>query len=612
MINHSEFISIPVKVELCKELTLLLKDDQFLEQFVFEVEVLLGNLLDDLGISGKANISVSGGATLKPMQVFVHELQLRYPPSIFRSIWEYASGKELGQLPPDYDVETWLTDIFTLPENSKSPENKINSQTVTMIAGALALFTTSIISRHVEKLVGAEQATALLNYGKHFLSRDDQKIIEKLAPESLEMFLKEILQMRISISDAEIILREISKALKSGSNEVEITEALICRLRPPKIDIEINPAYLRQIIGFSPEVKAISVWSENADQKNRDTFTLFSDGIFYELGIRVPDIRFVPDDKLGENTFALRINHLRTHPVRGLQISQILVNESPQYLAGFGVRPAVVCRNPSNNRENSLVDADRRENLESLGMITWDAAGYIILVLAHEIRRAAGCFVDAEGVEYNLALIDQALPQLVSAATEMYSTDQLAGVFRSLLAEGLSIRDMRSILERLLHYDYALSDPSKYIIFGDRLVLHQELGRKQPFDLPNLVQYARSGLKEYLSHKYTYGRGQSTLTVYLLDTELEKRLVEHLAHLNGKKNKKPLSSKEIEKICQSVRTELSTVLSQAVIPAILTMASVRFFLREILAAEFPDLPVLSYDELSPATNISPIARIYAE
>jgi hypothetical protein len=127
MINHSEFISIPVKVELCKELTLLLKDDQFLEQFVFEVEVLLGNLLDDLGISGKANISVSGGATLKPMQVFVHELQLRYPPSIFRSIWEYASGKELGQLPPDYDVETWLTDIFTLPENSKSPENKINS-----------------------------------------------------------------------------------------------------------------------------------------------------------------------------------------------------------------------------------------------------------------------------------------------------------------------------------------------------------------------------------------------------------------------------------------------------------------------------------------------------
>jgi type III secretion protein V len=453
-----------------------------------------------------------------------------------------------------------------------------------MIAGALALFTTSIISRHVEKLVGAEQATALLNYGKHFLSRDDQKIIEKLAPESLEMFLKEILQMRISISDAEIILREISKALKSGSNEVEITEALICRLRPPKIDIEINPAYLRQIIGFSPEVKAISVWSENADQKNRDTFTLFSDGIFYELGIRVPDIRFVPDDKLGENTFALRINHLRTHPVRGLQISQILVNESPQYLAGFGVRPAVVCRNPSNNRENSLVDADRRENLESLGMITWDAAGYIILVLAHEIRRAAGCFVDAEGVEYNLALIDQALPQLVSAATEMYSTDQLAGVFRSLLVEGLSIRDMRSILERLLHYDYALSDPSKYIIFGDRLVLHQELGRKQPFDLPNLVQ----------------------------DTELEKRLVEHLAHLNGKKNKKPLSSKEIEKICQSVRTELSTVLSQAVIPAILTMASVRFFLREILAAEFPDLPVLSYDELSPATNISPIARIYAE
>jgi type III secretion protein V len=144
------------------------------------------------------------------------------------------------------------------------------------------------------------------------------------------------------------------------------------------------------------------------------------------------------------------------------------------------------------------------------------------------------------------------------------------------------------------------------------LVLNKELGLKQASELTNLVQYARSGLKEYLSHKYTYGRGQSTLNVYLLDPVLEKRILAHLAHLSGKKNKKPLSLEEIEKICQGVRTELSAISPRAVIPAILTMSSIRFFLREMLAAEFPNLPVLSYDELSPATNISPIARIYGE
>ena len=126
-------------------------------------------------------------------------------------------------------------------------------------------------------------------------------------------------------------------------------------------------------------------------------------------------------------------------------------------------------------------------------------------------------------------------------------------MFRGLVAEGLSIRDMRSILERLLHYDYALSDPLKYIIFGNRLVIQKEIGIKHAFDLQNLVQNARSGLKEYLSHKYTYGRGQNTLNVYLLDNKIEKRLVEHLAHLNGKMNKKPLSFEEIEKIFQGIR-----------------------------------------------------------
>ncbi|MGR8932534.1 MAG: FHIPEP family type III secretion protein [Gammaproteobacteria bacterium] len=439
---------------------------------------------------------------------------------------------------------------------------------------------------------------------------EKQALIDKLAPESMALFLTKLLKMRISIADSEAILTEICNALASGFKDVEIIETLICRLRPHTIDIEINPEYLRQISECSQQVTVLPVWSEDASQKIRDTFSLFSDGMFYEMGIRVPAIRFIPNYKFAENTFALRINHLRSHPLQGLRISQILVNESPQYLAEFGIQTAIPLRNPSNNRDNSLVEAEQRANLEDQGIFTWDAIGYIVLVLANEIRHAAGCLVDSEGVEYDMAMIDQAFPQLVAAAMEIYSTAQLAGVFRGLLMEGLPIRDMRSILERLLHYDYAFSDdPSKYIFFGDRLVLHQAFQSEEIFGLNNLIQYARSGLKEYISHKYTYGRGQSRLNVYLLDSELEKRLVEHVTHSGDHDTQKLLTPEAVEMIFQELRSMLSPLPPPTKMPVILTTTSIRFFLRDLLAPEFPELQVLAFEELSPLTEITPIDKI---
>jgi type III secretion protein V len=250
--------------------------------------------------------------------------------------------------------------------------------------------------------------------------------------------------------------------------------------------------------------------------------------------------------------------------------------------------------------------------MESAGMVTWDATGYIILILAREMRQNAACMVDAETVEYDLALIDQAFPALVAAVMEKYSTRQLAGVLRKFLAERLSIRDLPSILERLLHYDYLLTDPSKYIVFGDRLVIHKDIGHGRQAGLENIIQYARAGLKDYISHKYTYGRGQSTLTAYLLDPQLEKRIVEHLAAEKGKKGKKPLAEEEIGTIHQEIRRELSSLAPNAAIPVILTIASIRAFVRDMLSVEFPNLPVLSYDELAPTTNITPITRLYLD
>lgn len=611
--NHIESSKIALRITIPDEFAPLVADTvNFAAEAAFRAETALSKLLSGLGIPAELKIEVNSGAVTGPAAILVNGQSLIYPQSLFRQTWEYAAGKAPGKSAPDYNPLDWLREQLKPAMPEEESKQAINPDIVTTAAETFALMALNVISIQPEVLLGELQAIALFQQGKDLLSASDQKNLAKITLEEVAEILRAVLKLRISISQIEVILREICQLHARKQNRDEIVEALTQLLRPPQLDVEMHPEYLRQILGYLPAENITPVQSEAVDKKLQDLFKLFSDGIFYELGLRVPAVRFVKNEELAENAFAVRLNHVLLCPQFGLKANQILVNESPQRLADYGINDAALIRNPSNFRDNSLAAAEHRQKLESAGMITWDAAGYIILVLAKEMRQNAACVVDAETVEYDLALIDQAFPALVTAAMEKYSTRQLAGVLRNFLKEGLSIRDLPSILERLLHYDYLLTDPSKYIVFGDRLVIHKDIGHGRQAGLENLTQYAHSGIKDYISHKYTYGRGQSTLMVYLPDTQLEKRMVEHLAAEKGKKGKKPFTEEEIGIIQGEIRRELSALAPNTAIPVILTIASIRAFVRDMLSVEFPNLAVLSYDELAPTTNITPVARIYLD
>jgi type III secretion protein V len=178
-----------------------------------------------------------------------------------------------------------------------------------------------------------------------------------------------------------------------------------------------------------------------------------------------------------------------------------------------------------------------------------------------------------------------------------------------------------------------VADSTRYIVFDARLPVSRQPDETWLNDPVNLTSFVRSGMKRYVSHKYT--RGQSTLIVYLLDPQIERILLEHQAprtseqgqsppftaalailstrtHQAPRTNEQghsPLDENERNKILQAVRAEVGELSGSTSVPAILTTIDVRPALREILAPEFPRLPVLAYQELSPDMNIQPIARI---
>jgi hypothetical protein len=108
------------------------------------------------------------------------------------------------------------------------------------------------------------------------------------------------------------------------------------------------------------------------------------------------------------------------------------------------------------------------------------------------------------------------------------------------------------------------------------------------------LKVARTALKRYISHKYT--RGENTLSVYLLDPRAEGRL----------RQPEPLTSEELETVVDEVATELGMHSGSHFV--VLTDDDVRPRLYAALRPSLPHVAVLSYAELSPDMNITPIAR----
>jgi type III secretory pathway component EscV len=127
-----------------------------------------------------------------------------------------------------------------------------------------------------------------------------------------------------------------------------------------------------------------------------------------------------------------------------------------------------------------------------------------------------------------------------------------------LVAEGISIRNMKSILESALAGDddaFALKAPDEVRLDPDS----------------DLVAVIRKGLRPYLSYKFASGR--PTLPVYLLHPSLEETL---LACQQGRKT---LSETERETLLDAVQLQVGKGPLFGSSVAILTSVAARAALR---------------------------------
>lgn len=328
---------------------------------------------------------------------------------------------------------------------------------------------------------------------------------------------------------------------------------------------------------------------------------LMIDGLFYELGLLLPNISIANDDLLETNEFQIQINDVRLPPGAGLLANQAAVNESVDRLSMIGVTGERVSSLLSNT-ECAIVTGDEAlAACQSAKLITSGPAAFITLNLWSKIKSNAGSLLNARLVEFMLNKLRQSYPALIGRVSSSFDSTALAAIFRNLLDEEIGIRDCRTILEGLLALNHnTTEDLSKLIVFYPYAVNVCHLKRNSPVAAPDPVAYANSVrifLKKYISHKYT--RGSGTLQVYLVDPEIENRL--------SGDGEESLSADEREKLISAISRETQNVPSTGAV--IITGMESRGILRRLISRSFPYLPVLAYQELSPDLNLQPLARI---
>jgi type III secretion protein V len=302
--------------------------------------------------------------------------------------------------------------------------------------------------------------------------------------------------------------------------------------------------------------------------------------LYQDLGVRFPGVHIRTDSpSIEDDEYSISLNEV---PILRGKISEksVLVSESTETLKKYNL-PFTASKTIF-GQPSVWIDLQYQEILHKAGIKFWKPLDVLILHLSYFYRTHASDFMGIQEIRSLLEFIEKSFPDLVKEVTRLVPLQKLTEIFRRLVQEQISIKDLRTILEALSEWAQTEKDT----------VL--------------LTEYVRSSLRRYISYKYSLG--QSVLAVYVVDPEIED-LVRGAIKQTSAGSYLALDPDTVQTIMHAIRTAVVPTPAGGQPPVLLTAMDVRRFVRKLIEGEFPDLPVVSYQEIVPEIKIQPLGRI---
>jgi flagellar biosynthesis protein FlhA len=226
--------------------------------------------------------------------------------------------------------------------------------------------------------------------------------------------------------------------------------------------------------------------------------------------------------------------------------------------------------------------ADEREKAEIFGYTVVDPSSIISTHLTEVIKRHAHELIGRSEVKQLIDNVKENNATLVEELIPIYmGIGDVQKVLSNLLKEGISVRDLVSILEALA--DYAPTTK----------------------DLNILTEYVRQKLSRMITTTYIQGKAARVVT---LDQDLENLLMDSVQQ-NGSSSYLALDPVTSQSVLNNIAVQIQNLLQIGEQPIIVTAPIVRFYLKRLTDQYIPDLIVLSYNEIEADVDIQSVGVV---
>ncbi|PJD97633.1 MAG: EscV/YscV/HrcV family type III secretion system export apparatus protein [Parachlamydia sp.] len=302
--------------------------------------------------------------------------------------------------------------------------------------------------------------------------------------------------------------------------------------------------------------------------------------LYADLGVRFPGVHVRTESPILEkDEYSIHLNEVPIVKGKVLE-GHVLTNESEENLKRYNL--PYVSYKSALGLPSLWVESKHMELLNKAGVKYWNSLEVMILHISYFFRSYANEFVGIQEVKSMLEFVEKSFPDLIKEVTRLIPLQKMTDIFKRLIQEQVSIKDLRTILESLSEWAQTEKDT----------VL--------------LTEYVRSSLKRYISYKYS--QGQSVLSVYILDPEIED-MVRGAIKQTSAGSYLALDPDSVQLILQGVRNTVAPPPPGGQPPVLLTAIDVRRFVRKLIEMEFTDISVVSYQEIVPEIRIQPLGRV---
>ncbi len=319
------------------------------------------------------------------------------------------------------------------------------------------------------------------------------------------------------------------------------------------------------------------------DDRLNDELIKIRKALYLDLGVPFPGIHLRFNENMEDKTYVVKIREIPVAQGQ-FELQKLLAMETVENLDLFGI--------PYSGEAQFLpdlptlwVDQALQNKMTDAGIHFMETYRVLTYHLSFILKKYADEFIGLQETRYLLDKMNSQYPELVKEVLRILPIQKIAEVFQRLVQEGISIRDLRTILQYLI-----------------------EWGQKEK-DVILLSEYVRTALKRYISHKYSHG--QNILAAILLDAEVEENFRKAIRQTSAG-SFLALDPDTSKKFVEQVKNEAGDIGRHPRKPVLLTSMDIRRYVKKLLELEIGELPVLSFQELTQEITIQPIGKIAAD